>query len=525
VLASVITVGGTGVLSFFVPGAAFAFIILGPLVIIGFIDFFQTRQSIRRNFPLIGNFRYLFEMIRPEINQYFIESNIDGRPFSREARSVVYQRAKGEIDTLPFGTQQNVYEENYEWINHSIRPKPSLESEPRVLIGGKDCLKPYSASRFNASAMSYGSLSINAVRAINRGARIGKFYQNTGEGGLSPYHLMEGGDIVWQIGTGYFSCRSPDGNFSEEEFQKRAVLPVVKMIELKLSQGAKPGHGGILPARKVSKEIAEIRGVPMGKDILSPPWHTTFDNPIGLLKFIQRLRNLSGGKPVGIKLCVGKRREFLAIVKAMISTGITPDFITVDGGEGGTGAAPLEFSNSVGTPLNEGLIFVHNSIVGAGLRGEIKIIASGKITTGFNLLQKMALGADLCNSARGMLFSLGCIQALKCNTNNCPTGIATQNPSLVVGLDVDDKGVRAARFHQGTIQNFLDLLGAAGLSHPSELKPWAIQRRINQFEVKNYSEIYDYLNAGDLLKASPPASYLRPWNQAQPESFDARPEV
>jgi glutamate synthase domain-containing protein 2 len=486
-------------------------ILVGPIILIGTIDLIQTKHAIRRNFPVLGHGRYLMELIRPEINQYFVESNKDGVPFNREARSIVYQRAKGQVDTLPFGTQSNVYAGDYEWINHSLVPKPTLKSEPRILVGGKDCLQPYSASIFNVSAMSYGSLSQNAVLALNGGAKIGGFAHNTGEGGLSPYHLQPGGDIIWQVGTGYFSCRNKDGTFSESEFEKRAKLPNVKMIEIKLSQGAKPGHGGILPAKKVTPEIAQIRGIEMGFDVLSPPAHTAFDSPTGLLEFVARLRKLSGGKPVGFKLCMGKRREFFAITKAMLETKILPDFITIDGAEGGTGAAPLEFSNSVGTPLNDGLIFLHNALTGINVRDQIKIIASGKVTTGFNLASKLALGADMCNSARGMMFALGCIQALRCNTNACPTGVATQDPDLVKGLNVKDKATRVANFHKGTVHSFLEVLGACGLSHPNQLRPWHIQRRVSSTEVKHYGEIYDYLEPGDLLKSDLPLSYARAW--------------
>jgi glutamate synthase domain-containing protein 2 len=494
-----------------------------PLIAVGYNDLFQKKQTIRRNFPVLGNFRYLFELIRPEINQYFVESNIDGKPFSRERRSLIYQRSKGVTDTVPFGTQQNVYAANYEWVNHSLAPKGTLTEEPRVKIGGKDCRQPYLASLFNISAMSYGSLSRTAVLALNRGAKRGGFYHNTGEGGLSPYHLEPGGDLVWQIGTGYFSTRGPDGRFSEEAFRVRAILPQVKMIEIKLSQGAKPGHGGILPASKVTKEISEIRAVPMGEDVISPSAHTAFDSPEGLLHFVKRLRDLSGGKPVGFKLCVGKKREFFAIVKAMLSTGIRPDFITVDGGEGGTGAAPLEFSNSVGTPLSEGLVFVHNALVGAGVRDEIRLIASGSITSGFAILTKMALGADLCNSARGMMFALGCIQALRCNNNTCPTGVATQDPSLYKGLDVGDKSVRVAHFQKATVHSFLEVLGAAGLRHPREIRPWHIQRRISSTEVRHYGELFDFLPPGALLADPVPTGYARAWTQAVPESWDVVP--
>jgi len=494
-----------------------------PVILIGLNDLFQTRQAIRRNFPVIGNFRYLLESIRPEINQYFIESNLDGRPFSRVRRSVIYQRAKGVIDTVPFGTQNDVYAADYEWVNHSIAPQKVLEEEPRVLIGGPDCKQPYAASLFNISAMSYGSLSKNAVMSLNRGAKKGGFYHNTGEGGLTPYHLEGGGDLVWQLGTAYFGARNHDGTFNPEKFRRKvAAHPQVKMIEIKLSQGAKPGHGGILPASKLTHEIAEIRDVPMGQDVVSPPGHTAFDSPVGLMKFIAQLRELSGGKPIGFKLCLGKHREFLAIGKAMLETGITPDFITVDGGEGGTGAAPLEFSNSIGTPLNDALVYVHNALVGLGLRDRIKIIASGKVTTGVNLFSKLALGADLCNSARGMLFSLGCIQALRCNTNTCPTGVATQDPGLVKGLVVADKCERVARYQGATVKSFLEVMAATGLSHPTEIRPWHVQKRVTSTEVKHYGEIYSFIEKDALLKQDLPKEYARAWAGAQAESWHAK---
>ncbi|MEK7690787.1 MAG: FMN-binding glutamate synthase family protein, partial [Bdellovibrionota bacterium] len=468
---------------------------------------------------LLGHFRYLLEEIRPEVQQYFIENNEDGMPFSREARNVVYQRAKGALDTIPFGTQHDVYKVGYEWINHSLMPKTPQHVEPRVLVGGKHCKQPYSSSRLNISAMSYGALSQRAVLALNEGAKIGGFAHNTGEGGLSPYHRKPGGDIVWQIGTGYFGCRDQQGKFNPKLFKETAAFPTVKMIEIKLSQGAKPGHGGILPGKKVTREIAEIRGVEMGKDVVSPPAHSAFSSPMELLAFIQKLRDLSDGKPVGFKLCLGKRREFFALCKAMKETGITPDFITVDGGEGGTGAAPLEFSNSIGTPLNDALIFVHNALVGTELRDQIKVIASGKVTTGFHIAAKLALGADLCNSARGMLFALGCIQALRCNSNTCPTGIATQRPDLVRGLDVEDKAQRVARFQDGTIHSFLDVIAAAGLTHPSELRPWHIQRRVSSYEVRHYGEIYPYLDPGALLSPESHKDYRRAWENATSAAF------
>jgi len=508
-----------GVLAWFWPPALLSLIVVAPLIVLGVADITQTRQAIRRNFPVVGHGRYLMELIRPEINQYFVESNTDGKPFSRNDRSVVYQRAKGELDTLPFGTQRDVYAVGYEWINHSLAPKHPEAGADRVLVGGPDCRQPYLASIFNVSGMSYGSLSKNAVLALNAGAKMGNFSHSTGEGGLSRYHLDPGGDLVWQIGTGYFSCRNRDGTFSDAEFAKRATLPNVKMIEIKLSQGAKPGHGGILPAKKLTPEIVEIRGVEPGKDVISPPGHTAFRTPREMMEFVRHLRDLSGGKPTGFKLCVGKRHEFLGVVKAMLATGITPDFITVDGAEGGTGAAPIEFSDFVGTPLNDGLSFVHNALVGAGVRDRIRIIASGKVNTGFAIASKLALGADMCNAARAMMFALGCIQALRCNSNLCPTGVATQDPELVAGLVVEDKAVRVARYHKETVKSFLDVLGAAGLTRPGDLKPWYVNRRVSSLEVRTYATIYPQVEAGALL-ASPATGILaNVWAEASVDAF------
>ncbi len=504
------------------PHARDAYWIILPLIAIGIQDMLQKKQAVRRNFPLVGNLRYIFESVRPEINQYFVESNIDGRPFNRDERSVIYQRAKAVEDTIPFGTLYDVYSTEYEWVNHSIAPKRPSPDAPRILIGGPDCKQPYSASLFNISAMSYGSMSSHAIMALNKGAKKGDFYHNTGEGGLTRYHLEQGGDIVWQLGTAYFGARNPDGTFCPEKFQKKIEKnPQIKMIEIKLSQGAKPGHGGILPAAKVTEEIAEIRDVPPGEDVISPPWHTAFDSPLGLMHFVKQLRDLSNGKPVGFKLCLGKHREFIAICKAMLETGITPDFITVDGAEGGTGAAPIEFSNSVGTPLNDGLVYIHNALVGVGLRDRIRIIASGKVTTGMNLFSKMALGADLCNSARGMMFALGCIQALQCNRNTCPTGVTTQDPALVQGLVVADKFERVYRYHRATVKSFLEVLGATGLTHPNQIKPWHVQRRTSPVEVKHYGEIYPFLETGALLGDKLPKEYSDAWKGAQTHTWDA----
>lgn len=523
---SVAVVLVVGAIAYFWPPILYTMLVFGPLIAIGIIDMLQTRQTILRNFPLVGNVRYIFEKFRPEINQYFVESNWNGMPFNREQRSVIYQRAKGVLDTLPFGTQTDVYRTGYEWINHSLAPKPVLKEEPRVKVGGADCTQPYVASIMNISAMSFGSLSQNAVLALNRGAKMGGFAHNTGEGGLSQFHLEPGGDIVWQIGTGYFGCRNKDGTFSADEFVRRATLPNVKMIEIKLSQGAKPGHGGILPAKKLTPLIAEIRGVEMGKDVISPPAHTAFTAPTGLLEFVARLRELSGGKPVGFKLCLGKRHEFLATCKAMLKTGILPDFITVDGGEGGTGAAPPEFSNSIGTPLNDGLSYVNNALIGIGVRDKIRIIASGKVTTGFTIATKIALGADMCNSARGMMFALGCIQALRCNTNECPTGITTHKPELTVGLVIADKARRVANFHKNTVHSFLEVIAAAGLSHPKELKPWYIQRRVSQSEARHYGEIYPAVEPGSFMNGAAesgkmPLSFAQPWKRSSADTFAA----
>lgn len=502
------------------PVAWWAFVGLGPILLIGFRDYFQTRHSIRRNFPVLGNFRYIFESIRPEINQYFVESNSDGVPFSREDRSVVYQRSKRELDTLPFGTQRNVYEVGYEWLSHSIMASHVDPKDLRITVGGPQCRQPYSASLFNISAMSYGSLSKNAVLALNGGAKDGNFAHNTGEGGISPYHLEPGGDLIWQIGTGYFSARTPDGQFSDVEFAKRASLPQVKMIELKVSQGAKPGHGGILPAAKLTPEIAAIRGVSLGQDVMSPPSHSAFQTPIEMLKFLQRMRDLSEGKPVGFKICIGKRREFLAICKAMDVTGILPDFIAIDGGEGGTGAAPPEFSNHVGMPGLEALIFAHNSLVGFGIRDKVKIFTTGKVTTGFGMIKRLALGADAIYAARSFMLSLGCIQALRCNSNVCPTGVATQDPHLVAGLVVPHKRKRVATFHRETMASVAHLLGAMGLQSASELRPWHLFRRISPTEIRHFGEIFEYLNTGDLLrKDSLPKSFERAMKLASPYTF------
>lgn len=504
------------------PLAWWAMAIVAPLVLLGVRDLTQRHHAILRNYPVIGHGRYLMESIRPEINQYFIESQTSGRPFNREHRSVIYQRAKNVRDTVPFGTMLDVYEPGYEWIEHSLNAKHFHGEAPRIRIGGKDCAQPYDASLYNISAMSFGSLSHAAVTALNQGAKMGGFAHNTGEGGISPYHL-QGGDVIFQVGTGYFGARVKgefEGcAFSPEVFAQNSTRPEVKMIELKLSQGAKPGHGGILPAAKVSAEIAEIRNVEIGKTVESPPRHSAFSTPIEMLEFITQLRELSGGKPVGIKLCVGSRKEFFSICKAMAQTGIKPDFIAVDGGEGGTGAAPVEFSNRMGAPLLDGLAFVHSALVGSGLRADMKLIASGKIMTGFHMARALAVGADLCYSARGMMFALGCIQARACNANTCPVGVTTHKPHLVAGLVVADKATRTKNFHHNTVKAFMELLYAAGLDHPDDLRPEHIHRRISRTSVQHYGQLFHYLGADELLAKSLPTEYAEEWAAARAESF------
>ncbi len=512
IISIVVTLGIFAIANFW-PSILWAFIIVAPLILMGIYDLIQKKHTIRRNFPVLGRFRYVLESIRPEIMQYFVETDTEGRPINRILRSLVYSRAKGENDTVPFGTQLNLYRSGYEWLEHSMFAKNNpkeIGKFPRLLIGGKDCTQPYSSSLLNISAMSFGSLSTNAVLALNKGAKMGGFAHNTGEGGISEYHLKYGGDLIWQVGTGYFGCRNDDGTFNEATYKTNAQRPEVKMIELKLSQGAKPGHGGILPAIKNTPEIAKIRHVKPGIALHSPPSHSAFSDPMEFMHFIKKLRELSGGKPVGFKLCLGRKQEFMDICEAMIATGIQPDFISVDGGEGGTGAAPVEFSNSMGMPLREGLVFVHDTLIGYGLRKDIKVIVAGKIITGFHVARAIALGADGCNSARAMMLSIGCIQALQCNNNTCPVGVATQNKSLVKGLVVEDKAPRAEKYHNATIQSFLELISAAGLNGPHELDRSHISKRVGSFDIKTYDEIYPYLEENCLLHENTiPEEYQR----------------
>jgi glutamate synthase domain-containing protein 2 len=490
------------------------------LFVLGVYDLIQPRHAIRRNYPVLGNLRFLFELIRPEIRQYFLEDDSHAAPFSRAQRSLVYQRAKQEIDKRPFGTQRDVYGDGYEWINHSMAPIHIADSDFRITVGGPDCTQPYSLSALNISAMSFGALSANAVLALNEGARLGNFAHDTGEGGISVHHKKAGGALIWNIGSGYFGCRDERGNFSEEAFARNATLPQVKMIEIKLSQGAKPGHGGILPGAKVTIEIAEARGVQPGQDCNSPAMHSAFDSPIGLMHFIARLRHLSGGKPVGIKFCVGHPWEWFAMVKAMLATGITPDFVVVDGGEGGTGAAPVEFTDHVGTPLREALRLVHNTLVGTGLRDRVKVGASGKIISGFDMARTLALGADWCNAARGFMFAIGCIQAQSCHTDTCPTGVATQDPLRQRALVVPDKAPRVANFHRNTLKALAELLSAAGISHPAALRPHHIAQRISSSEVRLLSAAYPELRPGELLTGVfRHTIYRAAWPMAQADSF------
>ena len=488
--------------------------------IVGLYDLFLARHNVLRNYPVIGHLRYAFEFISPEIRQYFIETNESGRPYNRITRELVYARAEGKDDSQPFGTQYDILDAGYARANHSLAPKEVDAKEARVEIGGPYCAQPYNASRLNISAMSFGALSPNALLALNAGARRGGFAHNTGEGGLSPYHLREGGDIIWQIGTGYFGCRSAGGAFDPDAFKQKAAHASVKMVEIKLSQGAKPSHGGVLPAAKVNREIAKVRGVPVGEDVLSPPAHSAFSTPVGLMEFVVRLRDLSGGKPVGFKLCVGDWREFMGIVKAMLEMKVTPDFITVDGAEGGTGAAPVEYSNRFGAPANEGVLFVHNVLVGAGLRDEIKIISSGKVATGFDMVEKMALGADACNAARAMMFALGCIQALSCNTNACPTGIATQDRSRMKAVNVAQKKVHVATYHERTMKSLLDMVGAMGYDSPDQLTPGDIFRRIGDETERSFAQLYATLAPGSLREtADAPREYADAWEMASAKRF------
>ena len=501
-------------------------LVFAGLSLVGLVDYLQTPQAIRRNYPVLAHFRFFFEYIRPEIRQYFIEADREELPFSRAQRSIVYQRAKGSIDKRPFGTQLDLYEPRYEWMNHSIAPTEIESHDFRIQIGDVNCAQPYSASVFNVSAMSFGALSANAILALNEGARRGGFFHDTGEGSISRYHREQGGDLVWEIGSGYFGCRQADGSFDVEEFAENAALPQVKMIEIKLSQGAKPGHGGVLPGPKVTLEIAAARGVPVGVDCVSPARHSAFSTPLELMAFVQTLRAHSRGKPVGIKFAVGHPWEWFGMVKAMLETGIAPDFIVVDGGEGGTGAAPLEFSDHVGAPLREALMLVHNTLVGIGLRERIRIGASGKVITAFDVARTIAMGADWCNSARGFMFAIGCLQSQTCHSGHCPTGVATQDPKRMRALVVTDKAERVFQYHQNTLAVLKELLAAAGLSHPRELGPEHVIRRVSSTEVRSLAALHSWLKPGELLTSTPDSPVFKVfWDAARTDTFAAPPNV
>ncbi|MCX4726125.1 FMN-binding glutamate synthase family protein [Streptomyces sp. NPDC090052] len=515
VLAALAAWGAAGWVSWWWLSAAVPLALLGSL---GVWDLSQRRHTVLRNYPIIGHARYLLERVRPELQQYFVERNYDGRPFDRDTRSIVYERAKGTAAEEPFGTERDVYETGYESLVPSMAPCPVPQTTPRVRIGGPDCTRPYDMALLNVSAMSFGSLSANAVLALNGGAAAGGFAHDTGEGGLSEYHLRPGGDLVWEIGTGYFGCRTDDGGFKPEEFADKAAHDQVKCVSLKLSQGAKPGIGGVLPGAKVNAEIARARGVPQGETVISPPYHREFSTPRELVRFLVQMRELSGGKPTGFKLCPGSRRQFLAVCKAMLEEGTAPDFIIVDGAEGGTGAAPLEYADQLGTPLTDGLLDVHNALVGTGLRDRIRIGASGKIATGADLVKRLLQGADYGNAARAMMFAVGCIQAQRCHTNTCPAGVTTQDPRRARALHVGDKTLRVQRFQHATVASAQQIMASMGVADPADLRPHMLRRRTDPFTVRSYEEMYEWLAPGQLL-AEAPESWAADWRAADPDRF------
>lgn len=502
-----------------VPWLYLTLIVTVPLFALAAWDFFQSAHTLRRNYPLIARIRWIMEDLRPFAQAYLVESDLEGRPFSHQERALVYARAKGDLDAHPMGTELDVYSDEYEWLSHSVVPNDGAPEHWRVNVGQDNCARPYSSALLNISAMSFGSLSAKAIEALNLGAQLGGFAHNTGEGSISRYHRSHGGDLIWEIGSGYFGCRAKDGGFDAGLFTETASSDQVKMIEIKLSQGAKPGHGGVLPGRKVTEEIAEARGIPVGEDCLSPAAHSTFDTPIEMLEWIARLRDLSGGRPVGIKLCVGQPHEVFAIAKAMLETGITPDFITVDGAEGGTGAAPLELSNSVGMPLREGLIFVRNALVGTGLKDRVKIAASGKIHSGAQMAKAFALGADWCNSARPFMFSLGCIQSMQCHTGDCPTGVATQEEWRQQGLIIEEKGPRVARFQKQTLHSLREIVVAMGLQTPWDIQPRDMRERINGARSNAIDSIYTFVEPEELLSGTDNALLNAHWAMARADSF------
>ena len=494
-------------------------VILLPLAIVGLHDLIQGSHAILRNYPIIGHVRFILEAVRPEIRQYLIEDESDPVPFSREQRAVVYQRAKNVFDKQPFGTVRDVNAPGYGWVAHSIAPQEPANHDFRVNIGGSDCQKPYRASLLNISGTSFGAVSANAILAFNLGARRGGFAHNTGEGSISRHHRRHRGDLIWQIATGYFGCRTPDGRFDPVAFQRQSSDDQVKMIEVKLSQGAKPGHGGVLPKAKITREIARTRGVSRDRDCVSPAAHPEFDTPFSLLLFIQMLRRLSGGKPVGIKLCIGHRYEFLAILKAIQKVGVAPDFIVIDGGEGGTGAAPRELANHVGLPLADALKFAHSALVGAGLRDTIKLGASGKIITGYDIFRTLAMGADYVMSARGFMFAVGCIQARTCHSNRCPTGVATQSFWRQRALVVKDNAQRVDNFHRNSLKALAELVGAAGLGHPSEIRPGHIYQRDGNGLAIRGDQAFMTLAPGSLVDGTATGPIALEWARARADSF------
>ncbi|RVW10552.1 FMN-binding glutamate synthase family protein [Prescottella agglutinans] len=494
---------------------------LVAMAALGTWDLTQRRHNILRNYPVLGHARFLLEGIRPEIQQYFIESPTDGTPFDRETRDLVYERAKGTLDEEPFGTERDVHAVGYEFMTHSLRARTASEATPTVRLGGPDCARPYDIALLNVSAMSFGALSANAIEALNAGAARGGFAHDTGEGAISRYHRKHGGDLIWEIASGYFGCRTPAGEFDPELFAAKASDDQIKAISIKLSQGAKPGMGGVLPGAKVTAEIAEARGVPIGETVTSPPAHRAFGAPDELIDFIVELRTLSGGKPIGFKLCVGSRVEFLAICKAMLDRNVTPDFIIVDGAEGGTGAGPVEFEDHMGMPLTEGLMTVHNALVGTGLRDRVKIGASGKVASGADIVKRIIQGADFTLAARAMMFAVGCIQAQKCHTNRCPVGVATQDPARTRALDVPDKSARVYRFQKATVASAKQMIASMGLDSFDELHPSMLNRRIDGVTTRNYAELYEWLTPGELLDHAP-AAWRRDWLAADPYSFRPR---
>lgn len=493
--------------------------VIGILTLLAWVDFFESSHAIRRNYPLIGRIRWIAEGLRPFAQSYFVEGDLEGRPFSHQERALVYARAKGEIDSHPMGTELNVYSDEYDWLSHSTSPNADAPESWRKTVGATTCAQPYDTALLNISAMSFGSLSANAIESLNAGAKMGDFAHTTGEGSISRYHKAPGGDLIWQLGSGYFGARAKDGSFDPVQFKENANRPQVKMIEIKLSQGAKPGHGGVLPGAKVTEEIAEARQVEVGKTVLSPASHSAFSTPIEMLEWLTELRELSGGKPVGIKMCVGQPHEIMAMVKAMVKTGLHPDFITIDGAEGGTGAAPLELSNSVGMPLREGLIFMRNALVGTNLKDKVALAASGKIHSGAKMAKVFALGADWCNAARPFMFSLGCVQSMECHTGHCPTGVATQIDWRQKGLVVKDKAPRVARFQKQTLHSLREIVVAMGLNSPWEIRPDDVRQRVNGTRSDSIDKVYKFLKPGELLDNPDATSYARHWNAASPDSF------